>query len=770
MRIAGIFLFCLTLPCAALDLRQATVVVAPTLGPVEKKAATVLVEEVALRSGLTLAIAGSASGPAIVLERGSGPAEGFSIRTAASRVTISGNDARGVLFGVGALLRNLRMTSGAVGLPDAFSLTTAPKTRLRGHQLGYRPKTNSYDGWTIAMWDRYIRELALFGTNAIELIPPRSDDDANSPHFPLPQMETMIAMSRIIDSYGLDVWIWYPALDPDYANPKTVESALAEWGEVFRQLPRVDAVFVPGGDPGHTQPKYMMALLEKETAVLHKYHPKAEMWMSPQGFSAEWTEEFFEILKAQPKWLAGIVHGPQVRLTIPELRRRVPARYPIRNYPDITHSLRAEFAVPDWDLAYALTLEREPINPRPLDQAHIFRLFNPETIGFLTYSEGCNDDLNKFVWSALGWDPEADISAVLREYGRLFFGPGNADAIAEGILALERNWRGGVLGNQSVETTLASFQALERKASPAELLNWRFQQLLYRAYYDAYVRDRLIAETAAESRALALLRDAHRTGSLPAMDAASQALTAPLADPPSSDLRNRVFQLAEALYQSIRMQLDSRLYRGIPGRGTNLDTIDSPLNNRLWWEDQFTAVRALASEKDRLGRLDSLLNRSTPPPGGLHDLLGDPRQRPHLVTGAGWKGDPYSLESPRTGFRVVSGVPIEWWSFAETQYVTPLKMHYKALNPNARYRVRVVMAGDVSTSTRKLSLRLMADGKYQVHDYLEKPVPLRPVDFGVPVEATQDGELELEWSLNPQAASGNGRGCQIAEVWLYPAP
>ena len=45
-----------------------------------------------------------------------------------------------------------------------------------------------------------------------------------------------------------------------------MEFALKEWGEVFRQLPRIDAVFVPGGDPGHTQPKYLLALLEKQTA------------------------------------------------------------------------------------------------------------------------------------------------------------------------------------------------------------------------------------------------------------------------------------------------------------------------------------------------------------------------------------------------------------------------------------------------------------------------------------------------------------------------
>ena len=146
------------------------------------------------------------------------------------------------------------------------------------------------------MWEQYIRDLAVFGTNAIELIPPRSDDAADSPHFPLPQIDTMIGMSRICDEYGLDVWIWYPAMDENYADPKTVEFALNEWGEVFKKLPRVDAVFVPGGDPGHTQPQVLMALLEKQTANLHRFHPKATMWVAPQSFSEEWMNEFLEIV------------------------------------------------------------------------------------------------------------------------------------------------------------------------------------------------------------------------------------------------------------------------------------------------------------------------------------------------------------------------------------------------------------------------------------------------------------------------------------------
>ena len=97
-------------------------------------------------------------------------------------------------------------------------------------------------------------------------------------------------------------------------------------------------MFVPGGDPGHTEPRYLMALLEKQTANLKKYHPKATMWVSPQGFNAPWMEQFFGLMDQQPQWLSGIVFGPQVRVNLPELRQRIPKRYPIRFYPDITHS------------------------------------------------------------------------------------------------------------------------------------------------------------------------------------------------------------------------------------------------------------------------------------------------------------------------------------------------------------------------------------------------------------------------------------------------
>ena len=85
-------------------------------------------------------------------------------------------DDRGVLFGAGYLLRHLHMRRQMLELESSLDVTTAPQMPVRGHQLGYRPKTNAYDAWSVPMWDQYIRELAIFGTNTAELIPPRSDD------------------------------------------------------------------------------------------------------------------------------------------------------------------------------------------------------------------------------------------------------------------------------------------------------------------------------------------------------------------------------------------------------------------------------------------------------------------------------------------------------------------------------------------------------------------------------------------------------------------
>ena len=801
-RILPCLLLLLLLPVSALstNLRNARVLSPAGLSGPEQKAIAMLVEEVEKRSQVRWPVVHTwpnSEAPTVVVSPASrvnevlpqgfatleknpveGRAEGFQILTLAHGrspvILVLGNDARGALFGVGKLLRSLHLSPDALALDDGFHLASAPKYPLRGHQLGYRPKTHSYDAWDVPTWEQYIRDLAVFGCNAVELLPPRTDDDATSPLFPLPPLPMLQNMSRILGEYGLDVWMWYPAMDPDYGDPETIDAAVIEWAEIFKATPKLDAVFVPGGDPGHTRPRDLLALLERQTRTLHRFHPKAQMWVSPQGFTSQWMEEFVALLKErQPEWLTGIVFGPQVRVDLAQLRALIPARYPIRNYPDITHSRQCQFPVPDWDTAFAVTSGREGINPRPVDEAAIFRLQAPQTIGFITYSEGCNDDVNKAVWSALGWDPEADVTGVLREFGRYFICDAMADSFAQGLLALERNWRGPLLLNKGVETTLLQFQDLERISTPRDRANWRFQEALYRAYYDAYTRSRLIHETRLEERAMETLRLATNSGSMAAMEAAESILELAVNQRVAADRRARVFELAEALFQSIRFQSSVERYHAIgTERGATLDTLDTPLNNRLWLKSRFAAIRKLSTEEARLEAIERVIHWTDPGPGGFYDDLGNAGAQPHLVRGLPFAQDPASFLSSRIGFAEAKSSSEatdgsfeswrhSWVDHAESLHDAPLRLHYEGLDPGAKYRLRVVYAGDAPG--RKI--RLQTGTGLEIHSFMTKPKPVGPVEFPIPASATASGILDLQWTREA-GMGGNGRGCQVSEAWL----
>jgi len=783
---------------SVLDLSNASVVLAPGMIGPEQKAVQMLIEEARKRSRISWPVgerlpesrhpqiyigqreALRSAYPDLGADLGdSNPrkAEGYRIVTTASgNVVVAGNDPRGVLYGAGRLLRLMEYARDRVTVAAGLAIETAPVYALRGHQLGYRPKTNSYDGWDVSTWEDYIRDLVIFGANAIEGMPPRTDDAPDSPHFPRSQIEMLSEQSRIARDYGIDFWLWYPALDKDYGDPAAVQAALKEWGDVIRRLPLVSAVFVPGGDPGHTPPKLLFPMVEKQAAQLRQFHPGAKMWVSPQGFRGEWMTDFYALLAAGQDWLEGIVYAPQQSDTIEDFRARIPARYKLRLYPDITHALACQYPVPDWDFALAATLHREPIMPRPTDQAAIFRRVQPSARhGFLTYSEGCTDDVNKFIWSALGWDPEADVAEVLREYGRFFIGSDIGNAFAEGTLALERNWRGKLIANDAVYTTLFQFQEMERAASPAVRANWRFQMALYRAYYDATIRARLIAETAQEDAALAVLRRARELGSTAALDAA-KAILAPANSNAAAGWRARTFEIAEGLFQSIRLQLSVAKYQAIGvRRGANLDLIDFPLNNGPWLQGQFALAQAEGTEPERLRVIDQILNWTNPGPGGFYDDLGNLAAQPHLVqSGLGYADDPASQRSPLIGFAPrhagaafrIRGASVRVSSsrFVETLHDQPLEMYYPNLVKGARYKLQIVYGSEAASM-----IRLVANDRYEIHPMQPKDMEANRLDYKVPAEATLDGKLRLTWT-RPSAVGGTGRGVQVAEVWLIREP
>lgn len=693
-------------------------------------------------------------------------------------LVIAGHDERGTLFGVGYTLRKMELSEHKILLPGHLSISSTPVYPIRGHQLGYRPKTNAYDAWTVARYDRYIRDLALFGANSIEIMPPRTDDDATSVNMKLPAIKMIVEQARICQSYGLDVWMWYPNMNSDYASSDSIQFELAEREKIFKLLPKLDALFVPGGDPGDLEPDPLFNWLSQEAVVLKKYHPNAKIWVSPQAFkpSTVWYANFFRHINEKPEWLGGVVYGPWIKMPLPEVRRVTDPSIPIRLYPDITHSYSCQYPVPEWDLAFAMTLGRECINPRPVDEKLIHNRYASLAQGSISYSEGTNDDVNKFIWTGQDWNPATPVIETLRDYARYFLGPQYTEGVARGLLSLEQNFRGPLLSNDQVEKTLQQWQDMESSASTDVLSNPRFQSGLIRAYFDAYTKRRLIYETDLEQQARSILEAAKPNETMKAIQDARNTLLQAKEKPVAQPLKSHCFALADSLFRSFGAQLTVAKYHAMSGRGNFIDNIDIPLNDALWVLDQLNRIEKLGSETERLAEIHQMLHRTDPGPGGFYDNLGSPASWKRVKMQKSWQEDPGSLESPRVSFGVgLKGVewvdeivakgfegqttPLAWMNQINTLYFTPLEMEYSDLDPAGKYTLRVAYTGRFRSK-----IKLEANGVL-IHDFIR--MGTQPIfEFKLPAAVTQSGKVTFKWSCAQNDKGEGERGSQVAEVWL----
>jgi hypothetical protein len=690
-------------------------------------------------------------------------------------IVLSGDDERGELFAAGYLLRKMSFATGSPQLPHNLNIFSAPDKPIRGHQIGYRNKNNTYDAWTLPQFEQQVRDLAIFGTNTIQLIAPVSDDDETSPLFPKPPLETLLGISSILDKYGLDCDLYYPELRDDYTNPATLDAELKDFEALVKSMPRLDALYIPGGDPGHTPPEALFPLIARETSILHRYHPTATIWVSAQGFDRARYETFYALLARHPAWLTGVFFGPQSRDSFFTQRRRVPAQYAMQFYPDIGHTMHAQFPVPQWDPIFALTEGREPICPRPAAFASIYKHFAPLHTGFVTYSEGVTDDINKIVWTQLGWSASTPIESILSDYARWFLnreGPQNPLTV-RAILGLEQDWTGPLAANPQISRTQKLFDTLERSSSPHQPAhNPRWESLLYRATYDDYLQRKLLRQGAADARAYIALSDPSLSSE--ARVAAARAALAGTAPSPAEQAEyDRLFTLADRLFQDWGLQLSVKLYHAENWeRGANLDRVDTSLTDAPWLDKSMLAALQEPTETARIAALDTLTQWQHPTPGTLYDDLGDPANEPHLLRGRGWAADPelYATAIDGIADRTLDSTPAGAWrlsqlTYAETLYETPLQLRYTHLDPHAHYTVRVTYAGE----DYALPLTLIANNHIQIHAARLRHSNPETVDFSIPAAAVNTATLTLKW-LGPEGSGGSGRGRQIAEVWLIPQP
>ena len=500
--------------------------------------------------------------------------DGYRIEDTFRCTSLIASGIRGHIFAIGMLLRKLEKDGCGVRLGDIAG-SYAPDKRIRGHQIGYRTTPNTYDAWSYEDYRRYYLDMMFFGVNTVEHIPYEKGVSNRNSLMQYDEEEFLVEAARIADEYDLDVSVWHPNNDGE-----TVSEAAERRGKLYERVPRLDVVFPPGGDPGEFEAEEFIERCRAISNELKRSHPNAEMWPSaqqPHSIPA-WGEDLIKELEKLPDEIDGIITGPNRAFEIDELRRRLPAKYPIRLYPDITHNVRCEYPVhfdrDDWHFALATGLSRECTNPRPREYRRIHRLTRRYVVGSVSYSEGVNDDVNKFVWSDMDYFPDCDLRTTLLDYSRLFFFGAPADTIADGILALELNWQCDPAENPTIDSTLETFERLRREY-PFLNENWRFLQLLMRAECDKLLRSRRLFE-------LELIRSARRA----AFDGELEDVREFLELEPGDEyleLRADISRIAQRLFRLIGMQLDVEHYGADSWeRGAILETIDLPVTDREW--------------------------------------------------------------------------------------------------------------------------------------------------------------------------------------------
>ncbi len=740
----------------------------------QKAAAVILAEEIKKRTGLQSTITSTwpATGNVIVLTTPSQAAtsqatlpatpaliqkpESYRILTqqkgGRTVVTIEGFDARGVLYGAGQLLRDFAYKSGAVGLPTNLPVSTTPAKPIRGHQLGYRNTANSYDAWTVAQFDQYIRELVVFGTNSIESIP--IFEEEKSPHFKMAPDDMNAAISGICSKYGLDYWAWVPA-QFDARDTAKRNHYLARMEKISKMSPTLTGIFFPGGDPGDNPPETVWPLLKDMAKVVQKYHPEALVWLSLQGYTAAQSQTIYQYVRDEkPNWLGGLVTGPSSP-PVEETRAALAPSYKLRYYPDLTHNVRCDLPVPWLDPVFNFTLGRESVNPRPMHYTAMYRFVEPFMDGFISYSDGVHDDVNKITWTRLAWDASLTERQIMTEYANFFFNSGVKETAADGLLALEKNWQGPAAANGGVQTTWTAWRQMELQ-NTSLAGNWRWQMYLLRANYDAWARNRGRFEAAQEEKANDILRNSATIGADKAMSEALAVLEEPLRNPADTMLRRRVINLCDTLFHSIGLQTSVKKYRASgEERGAVLDFIDYPLNNRWWLEDRFAAIKKLPAS-EQVAALTTIANWEHPGQGGFYDDIGNVAKSPHVLRGESWQTDPLLRKADTPGFG--------WWndgfSRERQSWITslrwPVGLEYNTLDTNVSYTIRVTGFGDCL---------LIINGQRVAHTMYGKGLG-EVKEFPVPKELIKRGKITVGFEdINEDNVNWRQQS-RITEVWL----
>lgn len=371
-------------------------------------------------------------------------------------ITITGNDDRGLLYGVGKLLREL--PSFTESLPGAqWRIESVPVLPVRGMYFATHFH-NFYHDAPLAEVTRYIEELALWGCNALLVWFDMHHYDSLQD----PEAQRMIhrlqVMLQAANDVGMGAGLLFLANEGYRSSPEALRvtpapmqynveicpskpqgmDLILKWRhEVLACFANLDIEYVciwphdQGGcgcaDCNPWGAQGFVKLVRALNPMVKAFFPAARIIVSTWCFDYHITSEYaglWDAVRQEPGMLDYLM--VDAHDTFPQyiLDHGIPAEKPALNFPEISmHGMHP------WG--------GFGINPLP---QHIDRLWQPSKhllAGGFPYSEGIYEDINKVLMLQRYWSPDRPLSAIMHEYAAAVWSHRHAAALVKVLAALE---------------------------------------------------------------------------------------------------------------------------------------------------------------------------------------------------------------------------------------------------------------------------------------------------------------------------------------------
>ena len=422
----------------------------------------------------------------LVIETGGGgQPQSHTIRTTGHKLTVSGTDGRGVLYGLGHLLRQLVFAPDRVARP-VINETRTPAVSNRGVYFATH-YNNWYEAAPIEQVEHYIEEMALWGFDSwmfwfdMNWFPHGFWRDPQSRGMRMVnRLRRMIATARAcgmkVASGGIanEGFNYQPAprlrADPSGrhggfyqysqicpSKPGGLKMILENRRQVMQLLGKYDVhvhwPYDQGGcgcaqcahAPGRWGRKFL-EIGEPIAAVAREVNPAIEVVVSTWLMDEAERKMVYAQCDAQADWFQGILsHADHLNEYTP------PAQYSRAVFPEISM----------FD-CYFVSYGSNGANPAPQRMAAEAQRVARAGWGTELYSEGMYTDLNAAVYAGRLWNPDCDVTGILAEYTRYYFGQANVKAGTALITGLETTWGPKAL-LQAKAPTVAGLVATARR-------------------------------------------------------------------------------------------------------------------------------------------------------------------------------------------------------------------------------------------------------------------------------------------------------------------